>query len=88
MFPVRRHRMDFKEQLWVTRNTDILVGMHGAGLTHVLFLPLWATVFELYNCGDPNCYQDLARWRGVQYVTWDNNATVHREVVQVYIYIF
>ena len=23
--------------------------MHGAGLTHLLFLPDWAAVFELYN---------------------------------------
>lgn len=45
--------------------------MHGAGLTHLLFLPNWATVFELYNCEDPNCYRDLARLRGVHYVTWE-----------------
>lgn len=63
-------RMPFKQQLEIIRNTDILVGMHGAGLTHVLFLPRWATVFELYNCGDPNCYKDLARLRGVDYLTW------------------
>lgn len=46
--------------------------MHGAGLTHLLFLPKWATLFELYNCEDPNCYKDLARLRGVNYVTWEN----------------
>ena len=31
----------------VMQNTDILIGMHGAGLTHLLFLPDWAAVFEL-----------------------------------------
>lgn len=62
----------FKEQLKISRNTDIFIGMHGAGLTHLLFLPKWASLFELYNCEDPNCYKDLARLRGVNYVTWEN----------------
>ena len=53
----------------MTHNTDILVGIHGAGLTHLLFLPDWAEVFELYNCEDPGCYSDLARMRGVGYTT-------------------
>lgn len=38
----------FPQQLEVIRNTDIFIGMHGAGLTHLLFLPNWATVFEMY----------------------------------------
>lgn len=67
--PIRR--LPFVEQLAVTRNTDIFVGMHGAGLTHLLFLPRWASLFELYNCNDASCYRDLARIRGVDYVTWE-----------------
>lgn len=63
----------FRDQLKITRNTDIFVGMHGAGLTHLLFLPKWATLFELYNCEDVNCYRDLARLRGVNYITWEKN---------------
>ena len=63
----------FQEQLETIRNTDILVriklcrrmdpnqmcqvGIHGAGLTHLLFLPDWAHVIELYNCEDPGCYK-------------------------------
>lgn len=39
--------MKFLDQLEVTRNTDVFIGMHGAGLTHLLFLPKWATLFEL-----------------------------------------
>lgn len=39
--------VDFVNQLEVTRNTDIFIGMHGAGLTHLLFLPKWASIFEL-----------------------------------------
>ena len=37
----------FLDQLRITHNTDIFIGMHGAGLTHLLFLPDWAAVFEL-----------------------------------------
>lgn len=66
--------MSFKDQLKTTRNTDVFIGMHGAGLAHLLFLPKWATMFELYNCEDPNCYKDLSRLRGVNYVTWENES--------------
>nr|CAG4636842.1 EOG090X02IK [Ceriodaphnia reticulata]SVE72818.1 EOG090X02IK [Ceriodaphnia reticulata] len=64
------HETDFRHQLQVIQNTDVFIGMHGAGLTHLLFLPDWASVFELYNCGDEHCYADLARLRGVHYQTW------------------
>lgn len=37
----------FRKQLELTRNTDVLIGIHGAGLTHLMFLPNWAAVFEL-----------------------------------------
>uniref|UniRef100_A0A2S2NPP4 EGF domain-specific O-linked N-acetylglucosamine transferase n=1 Tax=Schizaphis graminum TaxID=13262 RepID=A0A2S2NPP4_SCHGA len=62
--------LTFKEQIQITYNTDIFIGMHGAGLTHLLFLPEWAVLFELYNCEDEHCYKDLARLRGVKYITW------------------
>ena len=53
------HRMPFKEQLQQTADSDLFIGMHGSGLTHLLFLSDWAAVFEAFNCGDPNCYHDL-----------------------------
>lgn len=71
-------RLGFADQLAITRNTDIFVGMHGAGLTHLLFLPRWASLFELYNCNDESCYRDLARLRGVHYVTWQRPDKLHR----------
>ncbi|CAD7000453.1 unnamed protein product [Ceratitis capitata] len=69
--------LSFNQQLAITRNTDILIGMHGAGLTHLLFLPNWATIFELYNCQDPNCYKDLARLRGINYITWERDELLY-----------
>lgn len=68
--------MNFLEQLQITRNTDIFIGMHGAGLAHFMFLPDWAVAFELYNCGDIRCYRDLAGLRGVTYMTWEDASKV------------
>jgi protein O-GlcNAc transferase len=48
-----------------------------SGLTHLLFLPEWAAIFELYNCDDPRCYSDLARLRGVKYFTWTDETKVY-----------
>lgn len=39
--------LPFKKQLEITRNTDIFIGIHGAGLTHLMFLPEWGAVFEM-----------------------------------------
>lgn len=64
------------KQIEIIHNTDVFIGIHGAGLTHMLFLPEWASVFELYNCGDPDCYLDLARLRGVQYITWKDETLI------------
>jgi protein O-GlcNAc transferase len=66
--------MPFVEQLRITYNSDIFMSMHGAGLTHLLFLPNWAAVFEIYNCEDKDCYNDLARLRGVKYFTWTDES--------------
>jgi protein O-GlcNAc transferase len=56
-------------QLALMADTDVLVGMHGAGLVHALWLPEWAVLFEIYNCGDVNTYSDLARLAGAGYLT-------------------
>lgn len=63
--------MTFLEQLKITHSTDILVGVHGDGLTHTLFLPDWGSLLELHDCKDKR-YRDLARFRGVSYFTLDN----------------
>ena len=65
------HRTPFLDQIRLVSGSDVLVGLHGAGLTHLLMLPDWGAVLELYNCEDPDCYSDLARLRGVSYSTWE-----------------
>ncbi|KAJ4190944.1 hypothetical protein NW755_005159 [Fusarium falciforme] len=39
--------MKFKEQLEVVQKTDLLAGVHGAGLTHTLFLPRGSATLEI-----------------------------------------
>lgn len=73
------HQMPFLEQVKIVANTDVLIGMHGAGLTHCLFLPDYGVLFELYNCDDANCYQDLANLRGVKYITWTNESLIEQQ---------
>jgi protein O-GlcNAc transferase len=43
--------MTFSEQLQIIRHTDILAGVHGAGLTHAMFLPPRSTVVEILPLG-------------------------------------
>ncbi|GMR48798.1 hypothetical protein PMAYCL1PPCAC_18993 [Pristionchus mayeri] len=71
-------KVPFLDQLEQTHNSDIFIGMHGSGLTHLLFLPDWAAIFEIYNCEDESCYYDLARLRGVRYKTWSNMSLLTR----------
>ncbi|XP_045210370.2 uncharacterized protein LOC123561823 [Mercenaria mercenaria] len=63
-----------KEQLKVMTETDILVGMHGAGMTHILFLPPHAGFFEIFPkyVDFHDRYKALARWKGIRYIAWKN----------------
>jgi capsular polysaccharide biosynthesis protein len=52
----------FKEQLQITSNAEVLISLHGAGLTNMMFMPLGSKVFELRFKDDDhnNCYFSLA----------------------------
>lgn len=70
--------MPMKEQLKYIVNTDILIGMHGAGLTHALFLPKTAGLIELFPMNfrkqfqHHGLFQAIARWRHLKYLFWEN----------------
>lgn len=32
-----------------------------------------------YHCEDPNCYKDLARLRGINYITWENQSKLQQQ---------
>ncbi|KIW92028.1 uncharacterized protein Z519_03604 [Cladophialophora bantiana CBS 173.52] len=44
-------QLPFAQQLAVDRSTDILVGVHGAGLTHGMFLPRGSALVEILPFG-------------------------------------
>jgi capsular polysaccharide biosynthesis protein len=52
----------FSEQVKLFRHTSIIAGLHGAGLTNMLFMPTGANVVEIRRRGDThsNCYYSMA----------------------------
>lgn len=70
--------LPMKEQLKIIKHTDILIGMHGAGLSHTLYLPHTSGLIELFPFkfkkmhGYSKMFEAIARWRGLHYIFWEN----------------
>ena len=70
--------MPMVEQLKIIKNTDILIGMHGAGLTHTLYLPKESGLIELFpfkfkqSHSYYKLFEAIAKWRGLHYMSWEN----------------
>ncbi|KAK7485100.1 hypothetical protein BaRGS_00023640 [Batillaria attramentaria] len=67
--------LPMKQQLEKIASTDILIGMHGAGLSHTLFLPQHGGLLELYP-PDMNWhlhFASMASWRHLHYDAWYNS---------------
>ena len=62
--------LDYAGQLRLVRDTTIFVGLHGAGLTHLMFLPAEAIVVEI-KPGDFGSYlfRNLAKLCGKLYLS-------------------
>ena len=76
-FQVRGYQIDLfpmGEQLRFIQNTDILIGMHGAGLTHGLFLPHFAGLIELVimSWASNSHFEAISRWSDIKYLKWVN----------------
>lgn len=83
---VQMDKLDMKRQLEMIADTGILVGMHGAGLSHLLFLPNYAGVvelFPLYWSTSNRHFSTFARWRNIHYLSWQNN-DITRELPNLY----
>lgn len=84
-------RLTFAEQLKIVSSTDILISMHGAGLSHILFMPPHSAVLELF----PNYkvkftglihFEAMARWRGIHYSSYQSlNPSNERDNWKTYI---
>lgn len=56
------------QQLALIRETDVLVSVHGAGLTWIMFLPEASGVVEMTGMGvGCHCFENLAHWTGHPY---------------------
>lgn len=68
-------QLTFEEQLEMMTKTDILVGMHGAALTHALFLPPWGGVLEMWpKTRDMwRCFEHWTQLSGHEYRRYENN---------------
>ena len=63
--------LSFAQQIHVDRTTDIMVGMHGAGMVHVLFLPENSRVIEIFPKHKRRWgYRNIAQYRGLSYVDY------------------
>lgn len=54
--------MPFVQQIKKVAKCDILLGMHGAGMTHMLWMPDWGAVVTLHETDDP-LYGNIAAER-------------------------
>ena len=61
--------MPYQEQLDTAANTDVLIGVHGNGLSNGFFLPANATLVEIFpRDGHALDYRMLAEFRGLSYL--------------------
>eukprot|EP00871_Galdieria_phlegrea_P000072 jgi/Galph1/1065/GphlegSOOS_G5831.1 len=60
--------MDFAQQVGVMQKTDILVAVHGAGNTNIIFLPENSLMIEIYPFAyKANIFENLAKKYSVRY---------------------
>jgi capsular polysaccharide biosynthesis protein len=61
--------LPFRDQVELMQNTKILFGLHGSGLTNMLFMPAGSVIVEIRRKGDRhnNCFFALACALGHEY---------------------
>lgn len=73
--------LSFHEQMQIIGNTDVLISVHGNGLSHILFLPPNASAVEIYpyNCNTLD-YRILADGRKLDFLgIISNRGVIERE---------
>jgi len=77
---VRFETMSMQDQLRKDAELDVLVGVHGAGLTHGLFLDRGSLIVEIMPDGARDwCYQTIAEVAGHEHACWfGGEGFVHR----------
>lgn len=69
--------ISFKEQINIIGNTDVLISVHGNGLSHLLFLPQSSTVVEILPDDAYTVdYRLFADARGMDYLGINNHGVI------------
>jgi hypothetical protein len=83
VFEYRPDDMTFEGQVSAMRNSTVLIGVHGAGLTNLMFLPSGASVVEILPWHwERHAYERMSVILGYTYGKWantDRSATVFPE---------
>jgi hypothetical protein len=67
--PVDFAMLSYETQLEIAANSDVLMGVHGNGLSHGFFLPPHGALIELFPAGGHALdYRFVADFRGLQYL--------------------
>lgn len=71
---VQLETLSMAEQLELVAHSDVLLGMHGAGLMHAVFLPRHGGLVELFPSYWPRTFRfkKVADWRRLKYSRWVN----------------
>lgn len=69
---VRLETMSFREQLALMQESHIVIGMHGAALTHLLFMnESRSHVIELMPAYQVDFFQYLSEWKGIDFKSFN-----------------
>ena len=79
---VYAEHLNLYQQIQLMAETRVLVCLHGAALTNMIFLPPNAAVLELRNAGDSinQCFFNLASALGLNYF-YTLNAGDHKDSI-------
>ena len=64
---IQLSKLNFFKQILLFQNAKIIIGMHGAGLTNILFCNKKTRIVEITHKDWPNMYLKLARKLGLSY---------------------
>jgi glycoprotein 2-beta-D-xylosyltransferase len=87
---VRFETMTFREQLQTIRQAHIVIGNHGAGLSHVMFMNEKSTLIE-FSTGGADYFDFMAQWKGVSYhavpIDYDDTSLQKKSILEVFQFV-
>jgi len=66
-------KMSLTEQIAKSASADVMIGMHGAALSHSLWMPSWGSLVEMGSRhGLGVFFWKIAKWAGIHFENWVN----------------